>query len=189
MSANRIHRMEDWQGKRIGDRVVIGEAPFRGHSRSRRWMMRCDCGREEAVFLQSLMNGKANRCDGCNPGRHLGNKNPNWKGSEDIPGSWVCMVAVTAKRRHIAFDVDVHDVQKVWDTQGKVCALTGRELRFRIGRTRKEGSASLDRIDSSKGYIVGNIQIIHKEANFAKQSLSNAELIKLCKDIVDWAGR
>lgn len=99
------------------------------------------------------------------------------------------MVAVTAKRRHIAFDVDVHDVQKVWDTQGKVCALTGRELRFRIGRTRKEGSASLDRIDSSKGYIVGNIQIIHKEANFAKQSLSNAELIKLCKDIVDWAGR
>jgi hypothetical protein len=45
-------------------------------------------------------------------------------------------------------------------------------------------SASLDRIDSSKGYVKGNVQWTHKTVNIMKQAMSDEELIDWCKVIV-----
>jgi hypothetical protein len=39
----------------------------------------------------------------------------------------------------------------------------------------------LDRVDSSKGYIEGNVQWVHKTINLMKQSFNQKEFIHFCK--------
>ena len=45
-------------------------------------------------------------------------------------------------------------------------------------------TASLDRIDSLKGYTEDNVQWVHKHINFMKGSLSENKFIEYCKLIV-----
>lgn len=72
------------------------------------------------------------------------------------------------------------------EQEGK-CALTGDKLYFKSSRLdridSKEQTASLDRIDSSKGYIEGNVQWVHKKINLIKMDLSQEEFIEMCKKV------
>jgi hypothetical protein len=45
-------------------------------------------------------------------------------------------------------------------------------------------TASLDRIDSSKGYIIGNVQWAHKMVNRMKNDMPQEEFIEFCRDII-----
>jgi hypothetical protein len=72
--------------------------------------------------------------------------------------------------------------------QSEKCALSGIDLtlpeNYRPGWVRKH-NLSLDRIDSSLGYIVGNVQWVCKDVNFMKQQLSEEHFISMCKLIVE----
>ena len=66
--------------------------------------------------------------------------------------------------------------------QNKKCALSGVLLSFNTiakNQTSKK-TASLDRIDSSKGYIEGNVQWVHKKINDLKSNFDEDTLIKMC---------
>lgn len=67
--------------------------------------------------------------------------------------------------------------------QNKKCVLSGIELCFpKVSGIKSKTliTASLDRIDSSKGYVIGNVQWIHKTINTMKMDLADSEFIKLC---------
>lgn len=57
------------------------------------------------------------------------------------------------------------------------CNLTGLKLEF---KTLKKQTASLDRIDSTKGYVEGNVQWIHKDINLMKNRLPQDYFISMC---------
>jgi hypothetical protein len=64
------------------------------------------------------------------------------------------------------------------------CPLLGIELYTAEGRKSvKDNSASLDRIDSSKGYVKGNVWVISNKANTMK---SNATLEEMKTLVTNW---
>ena len=77
-------------------------------------------------------------------------------------------------------EITLKDIQELKDKQNNKCVYTGRELLWKYNDHNK---ASIDRIDSSKGYIPSNIQLVIHIANQAKSNLSEEEFRSLMKDI------
>jgi hypothetical protein len=165
--------------------IVHAHTPIRG------WYMivQCDCGRMGKSKLSKLQTGKRKTCglNGC-PHFHLMKKtngrDGNFTGHEDIYGSrwkgWEC----GAIARNIEFTVSVEYAWGIYLDQNRKCALSGVDISF--GNSwNKNITASLDRLDSSKGYVEGNIQWVHKHVNMMKRSLCDEEFVRWCTIIVD----
>lgn len=56
------------------------------------------------------------------------------------------------------------------------------KLVYAVGEGRSDGSLSLDRIDSSRGYVPGNIRFVSDRANTLKSDASDQELAALGRD-------
>lgn len=84
----------------------------------------------------------------------------------------------SARRRKIEFNISKEFIMNLLDKQNNTCVLSGLDIHL------SNRTASLDRIDSSKGYTEDNVQWVHKIVNFMKQKMSNQELIDMCKRIV-----
>jgi hypothetical protein len=66
------------------------------------------------------------------------------------------------------------------------CPILGIELNMNSGKSGAyRNSPSLDRIDNSKGYIEGNIQVISQLANAMKCHASNEELHAFAKWVIN----
>lgn len=76
-----------------------------------------------------------------------------------------------AKTKEIPFDIEVSDI-----IIPEICPILKIELKKSIDGNR-EFSPSLDRIDNSKGYVKGNIQVISNKANTMKHNAGKDELI------------
>lgn len=143
------------------------------------WWCQCDCGNKITVRSNHLSGGGVKSC-GC-----LNNKcrseSFHWKGYEDISSSVFGRIKNCAKKRKIPFNITIQQIWELFLKQNKTCVLTGLPLNFPSRNEKFDGTASLDRIDSTRGYIDGNIQWVHKDVNFMKQQLSNHQLIEYSK--------
>jgi hypothetical protein len=84
-----------------------------------------------------------------------------------------------AKIRGIEFNVTEKDLPPI----PKYCPiLPWLELVYAVGEGRSPASLSLDRIDSSKGYVKGNLRFVSDRANRMKSDMTDQELIMLGKD-------
>jgi hypothetical protein len=86
------------------------------------------------------------------------------------------------KRKH-DFNLSVKDIEDLWEKQKGKCAYTGIPL---ISPTYKHLSsprkASLDRIDSSKGYVKGNIEFVCVFVNLGKNGFNKKEIFDLLQE-------
>lgn len=64
----------------------------------------------------------------------------------------------SANKKGIPFQITKENLQTIWEVQQGVCAYSGRKIQFPSSTRIFDGTASLDRIDSTCGYIVGDIQ-------------------------------
>ncbi len=87
-----------------------------------------------------------------------------------------------AKLRNIKFTITDKEMWKLLTNQERKCALSGLSIVFKNARHK---TASLDRIDSKKGYTIDNVQWVHKDINRMKSSLKQNYFIKLCKLIYE----
>jgi Zn finger protein HypA/HybF involved in hydrogenase expression len=75
------------------------------------------------------------------------------------------------------FNIEVSDI-----VIPDVCPILGIKLNVNSGRSGAyNNSPSLDRIDNSKGYIKGNVQVVSQLANSMKSYASNEELHKFAQ--------
>ena len=89
-----------------------------------------------------------------------------------------------------AVTVTLHELKEQWETQRGVCPYTGLALRQPSYTHRNDAllTASLDRIDASKGDVPGNIQFVSMTLNYAKNTLTHEQMVDLCRIIAaHWA--
>ncbi len=113
------------------------------------------------------------------------NQFPGWKGCGAIPKRIFSGIRLRAKKRGIDFNITIEQAANLFKEQQGKCALTGLEIVLRPQREREATTASLDRIDSSKGYRIGNIQWVHKWVNLMKWDFTQNEFITLCKEVAE----
>lgn len=74
---------------------------------------------------------------------------------------------------------------RLYAEQHGLCALSGVEMTYVAGQGRMATNISLDRIDSSVGYVRGNVQLVCDIANRMKQDLTVVDLRMWCERILE----
>jgi hypothetical protein len=159
----------------------LRQGDFCGNHRT--WICKCDCGNIHKTLATNLLTEKIKSC-GC-LGSSYGKNNVNWKGYEEISGQYWKSLQIRAKRKSLPVSISMREAWNKFISQRKTCALSGLPLTFpKNRRERSEATASLDRIDSSKGYVPGNIQWVHKDVNTMKMDFPEKYFFGLCEKIV-----
>lgn len=84
-----------------------------------------------------------------------------------------------AKKKGLEFNIDFYDI-----VIPEFCPILGIKLQNGTGKP-QASSPSLDRIDQSRGYIKGNIQVISYKANTMKNDASVEMLLRFAKWVND----
>ena len=189
-----MHRgIKDLTGQSFGRLVVIKMATFRQNGKVT-WECRCNCGKIANVQSCHLISKHTKSC-GClqkdisnnqirNYRKSLIDSNKHggrWNGIGDLYGSYFGGLKAGAKRRNIEFDVSKEYLWDLFIAQDRKCSLT--KLPLEMGY--KSQTASLDRIDSSKGYVKTNLQWVHRDINTMKMDFDNETFIRYCKLIIE----
>jgi hypothetical protein len=167
-------------GKRYNHFTVLNEVSKtckKGHVRY--WTCRCDCGKIKKINQNCLVNGREKSC-GCQQFQK-GEHHPCWTGIGEISGTFVKTIEWCARTRSLEFLITKEYIWDLFLKQNRKCAISGTPIRFSSGWQKTDGTASLDRIDSSKGYTPDNIQWVHKCINKMKMELPQSEFVNWCK--------
>ncbi len=113
---------------------------------------------------------------------------PLFKGFGEISALYWHRLVNGARRRKIKMTVDIKYAWKLFLQQSRRCKFTDQLLHFRMG-SHDDTTASLDRIDSRKGYVRGNLQWVHKDINNMKQQFTNEHFIYYCRQVAVHADR
>ncbi|MBW4510921.1 MAG: hypothetical protein KME64_31050 [Scytonematopsis contorta HA4267-MV1] len=85
--------------------------------------------------------------------------------------------------------VTLEYLKEIWDNQCGRCVYTGWKLdnpettNAWSNHKLHPKTASLDRIDSSLGYVFGNVQFVSVIANYAKRDFQEEELLEFCEAV------
>lgn len=191
MSSNQSGMRDDLTGKRFWKLTVI-KPLFKRH-RAWIWLCKCDCGNETTGIGAKIKNGLKKSC-GCyktdvfvrnNLSRGYGKEHPYWKGHGEISGSLWSVIKASAIRRKLPFEITIEYAWDMFLKQDRKCALSGVPIFFCLDKQNisRKHTASLDRIDSAKGYVEGNVQWVHSEVNYMKFRFDQDKFLNWCQVI------
>jgi len=172
-------KRQDLTGNIYGRLMVLSFYEKRG--KQQYWKCKCRCGNETIVGHTHLTRQTIRSC-GCSH-FYLRDKHPHWTGYKEISGSMWGQILKSARVRNLIFELTIEQIWDKFIIQDRKCALSGVELTFNDCQKVRNGTASLDRIDSSKGYTIDNVQWVHKDVNIMKQDMKEKDFLNWCKII------
>jgi hypothetical protein len=102
----------------------------------------------------------------------------------------VSIKSTTKSRKLPDFSVNEDYLHDLWNQQDGKCAVTGLPMEQHSGvGSRNDYRGSLDRIDSSKGYVPGNVRWVCWFVNSMRLDRQDAQLFLHAKAIVDGLSR
>jgi hypothetical protein len=167
-----------WKPNELIGKWIVIDGTVHTHNGYAQILCKCSCGITSAKLIDahSLHSGHSTQCTKCGFSRKQKN-NPSWRGHEDIPAALITRIRCNAKKRNIEFVLSPEHLWDLYERQNKLCALTLLPISF------ENHTASLDRIDSSKGYTADNVQWVHKSINIMKNGFSQDYFLTLCHEI------
>lgn len=158
--------------------------------------VRCSCGYEGTRRADHLESGRTRMCKSC-ASKETAEKYPppvHTKSVGDLGGTYYSMLRIGARKRGLEWSVSR---DYLWSIFTGRCSVTGREINLSTKLKGSNGTgvdwgsfnASLDRIDSSIGYIEGNVQWVHKEINWFKNSYSMKDFVQMCTEVYQYANQ
>lgn len=162
------------------------------------WISKCECGLEHRCLGTSLLKGYTTKCSKCTKQRWLEQNYARSLAVGRITSAWWGTHIVKRARGHnnsgylkgtkktYELNITMDYAWNLFVEQKGLCALSGLSLDFPQGRKVHGGTASLDRIDSSRGYVENNVQWLHKDINMLKGSRTDEKLISLCNLVVNF---
>lgn len=177
-------------GQVFGSWTVLCRAPNDKASNTRFWC-ECSCGKLKRINSCDLTHKLSTQCRKCSVQKYSKNLVQMYG---EIPYCVWRQIQKKSALKDKEFSVSVEYAWEIFLKQGKRCALSGQPIGFHTTRRyTKNGwkdsrwihTASLDRIDSSKGYVESNVQWIHKDINWMKNSFDQNYFIHICKLIAE----
>lgn len=181
MRKRRNKNFQDISGQKFNMLTVISLVGYSGNNSM--WKCICDCGNEKIAGRHSLKHNITKSC-GC---LYKGKNSYNWKGCGDISSKYINSIRARAKKLKIEYNLDIKYLWDLYLQQNKKCAISGVDIVFsETYRSWQDKTASLDRIDSSQGYIIGNVQWLHKDINLMKLDHTQNEFINWCRVVANY---
>lgn len=174
----RRHRRENLVGQRFGYLVILELTQEKDQNGNYRVRCQCDCGRETKPYIHCVVGGTTTSC-GCRRDQYeklIGKNSSQFTGYEGIGGSLWGRIRRSARKRHLDFDIELPYAWALLVQQQERCVLTNLPIRA----CGPHPTASLDRIDSTKGYVCGNIQWVHKVVNIMRNIYTMDQFFKVC---------
>lgn len=174
----------DLTGKQYGYVTVLGRHKENTPGGKPMWDCVCECGNKIIIAGMQLRRGVINRSCGCRAIR--GADHPAWRGVGEISSSWWYRHVIYAtrykgqhRRRGITLSLTISEAWKLFTDQEGLCALSG--VPIVVSDDKLLNTASLDRINSAGHYELSNVQWVHRDVNFMKQSFPQDYFLKMCR--------
>lgn len=173
---------------------------------SRKAKFQCDCGNTKIIDIRDVIRGKTKGC-GCGINneaqraaasirvkklRELNIFIPKTTRKETAISKFLPLIRKTKNRKEILNTLTAADLQDVLDNQDGKCIYSDVDLIFLTSSQHNRKikiepyyQASVDRIDSSKGYTKDNVQLVSVACNRAKNIMSDVEMVKFISIIKD----
>lgn len=170
-------------GYKFGTWEVVSDAVY--INKQLRYKVKCTCGNERYMPASQITNpNKYQTCKRCSSGKIISN----------FRESFINNIRKNALIRNKEFsqELTAEYLYELLESQDFKCAISGENLLPEdnsLDHIRKDLPLSLDRIDSSKGYIKGNVQWVTKRINWMKGDLNMEEFLILCSKILNHANQ
>jgi len=162
---------EDLSGQTINNREIL-KMVGTSYDHSLYGVKCLSCGNIYTITKSNLL--RTETCSNCAPRKLKGPLSKQWKGGKIVPMNYFNGVKFNADARNIKFTITLNYIEKLFQLQNEKCKFTDEQISF------VDSSASLDRIDNSKGYVKGNVQWVHKDINLMKNKRNERDFINYC---------
>lgn len=168
---------------KIGDKykhwvVISGPRVTKNHCIE--WLVECDCGRNRRWIQGNGLTdiSKSFECSQCAAEKRGKLQSMSNGRVGDLSLTRFTRIKRSAKVRGIEFNLTIEYLWNLFISQKQICSITGDFIQ-------SIENASLDRIDSSKGYVPGNVQWVTCQANLSKHTMSMDELYTFCRKVLN----
>tara|TARA_R110002126_G_scaffold43639_1_gene125188 strand:+ start:234 stop:731 length:498 start_codon:yes stop_codon:yes gene_type:complete len=90
-----------------------------------------------------------------------------------------------AAKRQQEFSLTILDIVDCWNSQSSICAYSGRVMTLEAGNLH---TVSIERINSSQGYIPANTILVCQAINRMKSDFEFNDFYDLCRDVAVFLG-
>ena len=179
MARSRIHLPI---GHRSGFLTVIGSAVRSGEYQRYMWLCKCDCGAEKRIATAHLLSKKIKSC-GCATG-------PKTTNVERGRKAVITRYRQAASARGFVWGLTNEGAIGLLEAPCYYCGSLPASVHKILERAHVAGRCyiynGIDRVDSSQGYVPGNVVTACAQCNYAKGNLNQMDFLAWVQRIAAW---